>query len=122
MQVKNPDKRLKPEMTASCEFLVDQVESALYLPSRAVEKMNGKYGVMVAIGEELSAASVQVGLVGDENTEIMAGLEEGDEVIMPELGGGPGGMASRFREMGRRMGGAGGFVRSDSETPGAPPH
>ncbi len=121
VQVKNPDKRLKPEMTTTCEFLVGQVESALYLPSRAVEKMDGKYGVMVAAGQELTTASVQVGLVGDENTEIVAGLKEGDEVIMPQLGGGLGGMASRFREMGRRMGGAGGFVRSDSEPRGGPP-
>ncbi len=111
VQVNNPDKRLKPEMTATCEFLVDQIESALYLPSRAVEKMDGKYAVMVATGQELATAPVRVGLVGDENTEIVAGLKEGDEVIMPQLGGGPGGMASRFREMGRRMGGAGGFVR-----------
>ena len=110
VQVKNPDKRLKPEMTATCEFLVGQVENALYLPSRAVEKMDGKYGVMMATDQELTAASVQVGLVGDENTEILAGLKEGDEVIMPQLSGGPS-MASRFREMGRRMGGAGGFVR-----------
>jgi len=122
VQVNNPDKRLKPEMTASCEFLVDQVENALYLPNRAVEKMDGKYAVMVATDQELTTASVQVGLVGDENTEILAGLKEGDKVIIPQLGGALGGMASRFREMGRRMGGAGGFVRSDSETRGAPPH
>ena len=121
VQVTNPDKRLKPEMTATCEFLVGQVENALYLPNRAVEKMDGKYGVMVATGQELATVPVEVGVVGDENTEILAGLKEGDEVIMPQLGGGPGGMASRFREMGRRMGGAGGFVRSDSETRGAPP-
>jgi len=121
VQVNNPDERLKPEMTASCEFLVDKVENALYLPNRAVQKMNSEYTVTVATGEGLATVPVEVGVVGDENTEIVAGLKEGDEVIMPQLGGDPGGMASRFREMGRRMGGAGGFVRSESETRGAPP-
>lgn len=111
VQMNNSDKRLKPEMTATCEFLVDQVEKALYLPSWAVEKMNGESVVTVATGQELTTASVQVGLVGDENTEIVAGLKEGDEVIIPQLGGAPGGMEGHAREMGRRMGGAGGFVR-----------
>ena len=111
VQVSNPDKRMKPEMTATCEFLVDQVKNVLYLPNRAVEKMNGKHTVTVVTAQGLATVPVQVGLVGDENTEILAGLKEGEEVVIPQLGEEPGGMAKRFREMGRRMGGAGGFVK-----------
>jgi len=111
VQVNNPDERLKPEMTATCEFLVEHVEDTLYLPSRAVQKMNDQYAVMVATDQGMATVPVEVGLVGDENTEIRTGLKEGDEVIMPQLGGSVGGMEGRAREMGRRMGGAGGFVR-----------
>ena len=111
VQVRQLDARLKPEMTATCEFVVDQVENALYLPSRAVQKMNGQYEVMVAREQGMATAPVKVGLVGDESTEIVAGLKEGDEVIIPQLGGSAGERANRAREMGRRMGGAGGFVR-----------
>ena len=111
VQVRQLDARLKPGMTATCEFVVDQVQNTLYLPSRAVQKVDGKYAVMVAAGQEMATASVEVGLVGDEHTEILEGLREGDEVIIPQLGGPASGMSSRAREMGRRMGGAGGFVR-----------
>jgi len=111
VQVRQLDARLKPGMTATCEFVVDQVENALYLPSRAAQKIDGKYAVMVVTEQGMATAPVKVGLVGDESTEILAGLKEGDEVIIPQLGGPAGGMTNRAREMGRRMGGAGGFVR-----------
>ncbi|GAI19550.1 unnamed protein product [marine sediment metagenome] len=111
VEVRQLDARLKPGMTATCEFVVGQVENALYLPSRVVQKMDGKYTVMVAAGQEMATTLVKVGLIGDENTEILEGLREGDEVIIPQLGGPAGGMSDRAREMGRRMGGAGGFVR-----------
>ena len=120
VQVKKPDVWLKPGMTATCDFLVEKADDTLYLPSRAVREMGGKRMVVILEGEQMDHVSVEVGLVGDESTEILAGLKEGDQVIIPRLGGPPGGMEGHARAMGRRMGGAGGFVRSDSEAGGAP--
>ena len=51
-----------------------------------------------------------MGIVEEVGSEV-ANLSVGDRVVMPFQIGAPGGFGSRGREMGRRMGGAGGFVR-----------
>jgi RND family efflux transporter MFP subunit len=114
VEVENPDARMKPGMTATCEFLVGRRQRVLSLPSRAVQEMAGRHAVMiVADGEEQAPREVKVGLVGDERTEILEGLEEGDEVVMPGLTG-PRDIRAFMRERGRSMGG-GGLIRRDSQ-------
>ena len=110
VEIKDNDPRLIPGMTATCDFLVAQVEDALYLPSRALSNLEDGYVADLLKGEEAIEVPVQVGLEGDDGIEILEGLNEGDEVIIPQLGGPEGAGSDRRREMGRRMGGAGGFV------------
>ncbi len=112
VRVDDADERLKPGMTATCEFLIGRAEDVLVLPNLAVQEQRGEHVVLVRQGEEAVPTPVEVGLVGDNLTEIRAGLEEGAEVVLPFGGPSPDEHGDRAREMGRRMGGAGGFVRS----------
>jgi HlyD family secretion protein len=113
VEIENPDPRLKPGMTASCTFLVDRVDDTLYLPSRAVQQSSNGNFVIVPKGKETITVPVEIGLVGDDRTEILEGLNEGAEVVLPSLVGGsqqssgqtppsgppppPGGVGSFFR-------------------------
>lgn len=125
VEITDRDARLLPGMTATCEFTVKQVENTLYVPSRAVQSLGDGYALRVREGEQTVQVPVEVGLVGDENTEILEGVREGTEVVLSGLmaGGGEANTerAQRAREMGRRMGGAGGFLRSDTSGGGPPP-
>jgi len=125
VEITQLDPRLLPGMTATCEFTVKEVENTLYLPSRAVKRSGDGYVVTLKEGEQTVQTPVEVGLVGDENTEILEGVREGTEVVASGLtafgAGGNDERAQRAREMGRRMGGAGGFLRSEGSTGGGPP-
>jgi HlyD family secretion protein len=112
VRVDDADERLRPGMTAGCDFFVGRAEKVLALPSRAVQEHRGEHSVQVRQGEEVVPVPVEVGLVGDELTEIKSGLSEGQEVVMPGLGSAGQDRSDWARERGRRMGGAGGFVRS----------
>jgi len=110
VQIENPTARLKPGMTASCDFLVQRVEDTLYLPSRAVRDVSGTHMVTVLRGKQQAEVPVEVGVMGNDRTEILEGLSEGAEVVLPSLVGGsqesggqsrppspPGGVGSFFR-------------------------
>ncbi len=112
VRVDDADERLRPGMTAGCDFFVGRAENVLALPSRAVEEQRGRHTVLVREGEEAVPTPVEVGLIGDDLTEIKSGLSEGQEVLLPGLGSLAQDRTDWARERGRRMGGAGGFVRS----------
>ncbi len=98
VQLEHPGDQLKPGMTASCDFLVERVDDTLYLPSRALREVGGRHVVTVLHGAESVEVPVEVGLVGDDGTEILEGLREGAEVVLPDLVAGsqaPGGESRR---------------------------
>jgi len=113
VRIEGADPRVKPGMTASCDFVVMEAQDVLCLPNRAVQRERGESGVLVQRGDELTRIPVEVGIVGDEYTEIREGLKEGDEVVVPAPTGGSNDWSERARERGRQMGGAGGFVREN---------
>ncbi len=112
VRIDERDERLKPGMTATCEFLIGRAENVLVLPNLALRESRGEQTVLVRQGEEVVPTPVEVGLVGDNLTEIRGGVEEGMEVVLPFGGPGSHEREDWARERGRRMGGAGGFVRS----------
>jgi HlyD family secretion protein len=112
VQIDGVDERLKPGMTAGCEFFAERAEDVLFLPNRAFRESDGQQTVLVRQGEEVVPIPVEVGIVGDTTTEIRGGLNEGDEVVLPSLGAPSDDREDWARERGRRMGGAGGFIQS----------
>ena len=116
VEISRPDRRLKPGMNATCDFIIDQKRDVLSVPSEAVkDEGDDKFTVSVMKDGKPVDVPVKVGLIGDDNTEIISGLKEGDEVVTAIIegqgqgaggAGGPGG--------GSRPGGGGG------QRPGSP--
>jgi len=90
---------IKPGMSVSAIIITDSKEDVLMLPSAAVKESGRGYYVQVLNKEydltdrQVSIRGVasdtapenkevQVGLMGDEYTEITSGLEEGDQVVL----------------------------------------
>lgn len=86
IEVLDHDQRLLPGLSATCNFLVGERNNVLTLPTRAIRKRDGKTTVLVPGDPEPRSVLVKVGLAGDETTEIVSGLQEGDKVLLPQLG------------------------------------
>jgi len=94
------DPRLKTGQTAEAGVLVADLENVLVVPNSAVIKQGGRSFVN-APGPDGKPTQVpfQPGLVGDDNTQVLSGLNEGQEIQLPQAqvsgspssGGGGGG-------------------------------
>lgn len=118
IEVLDHDKGLLPGLSASCTFLAGEKSNVLTLPTRALRQRDGKATVQVPGDPSPRTVQVEVGLEGDESTEIISGLNEGDKVILPQLGaapgagGAPGGMGKGGPPMPPGMAGGGGFLKT----------
>ena len=86
------DLDLKPLMTAAVGVVVEEKADVLLVPNRAIRRdKEGKY-VEVLRDNMPSRVSIETGLTSEEYTEILSGLEEGQEVIIakPRVNGLPG--------------------------------
>jgi HlyD family secretion protein len=81
VQLDEQDERKKPGMTANVIIVSEEKPDVLYIPTRAIKASNGDKYVEVLENEEVIKKTVTVGLRGDQGTEIMSGLREGEMVI-----------------------------------------
>jgi multidrug efflux pump subunit AcrA (membrane-fusion protein) len=79
------DPRLREGMTANASVTVAQVDNAVRVPNAAVHTQGGTTMVTVLSNGQQVATEVVTGVVGDTYTEIKAGLNEGDRVVLPAL-------------------------------------
>lgn len=77
---------LKPGMTANVEIFVGEKKNVLLIPIEAVFEHDGQVVVEV-LGDDGRPVMVPVelGLVDDRQAEVVAGLEEGQEVVVGSL-------------------------------------
>ena len=93
-------KGIRAGQTAVVVVVTDRAKDALSVPSAAVQTTGGQNTVIVLRGGKRVSTVVKVGLEGDQTTEIVSGLSEGDEVVIPSTtsssgfpsGGFPGGV------------------------------
>jgi HlyD family secretion protein len=121
---------LKPAMNATCEFIISQKDDALAVPNEAIKQddQGGSY-VEVAVGGKPAPPdketgtpadadmlvdvkpkkqTVEVGVEGNESTEVKTGLKEGDTIVAQTIEPAPpttGGGGSPFAGGGGRPGG-----------------
>jgi HlyD family secretion protein len=78
------DPRLKSGMTAQAEVLTKEIPGVLAVPSAAVHTQNGTSVVTVLDpnGTQRSV-TVQTGATGDGKTQILSGVTEGQQVVLP---------------------------------------
>jgi membrane fusion protein, copper/silver efflux system len=81
--IDNPDRRLAPGMFVSLEFAGEAGAPQLVVPSEAVI-MTGERSVVIVARDEggFDVAEVTVGVEVDDRTTIIAGLEEGQRIVL----------------------------------------
>ena len=68
--------------SADAQIIVDQATGVLSVPTAAISQLNGKAHVTRMVDGNEQQVAVTTGRVFGENTEILEGLAEGDEVII----------------------------------------
>lgn len=84
VELDRADSRLKPAMNATCDFVVGSKSNVLAVPVEAVtETDNGKY-VTVLDHDKQITRPVTVGLVGNDDCEIISGISEGETLVITD--------------------------------------
>ncbi len=110
VQLEQPDAAVKPGMTANIAITVDHRDNVLIVPSRAIQTVGNQHIVQVVQDGQSIQVPVQIGLVGDNGTEILGNtLHEGDVLAVSGTASGSSGATGRFAGgmAGARVGGGG---------------
>jgi HlyD family secretion protein len=81
------DPRLKSGMTANASVVVQQASNVLMVRNTVLTRL-GNMAFVTLLGKDgktQTRQQVQIGAVGDQSTEIVSGLNEGDRVVVPQL-------------------------------------
>lgn len=82
--IPNPDRIIRPEMTADVEITTEFKENATIIPLEALIEKEGKGFVLLATQEgETIEKEVKIGIRNDNQVEIIEGLNVGDSVAIP---------------------------------------
>jgi len=84
--INDADEKILPAMTVSVDVELERKENVLMVPNKAVKIYQGDKAVQVMDKktDQVIYLPVQVGSKGLMNTEIVLGLEEGQEIIVGE--------------------------------------
>jgi HlyD family secretion protein len=74
---------IKPGMTGNADIIYAHHDDALLVPSRAVRTDGDNRLVSVLEGGQVVAKTVVVGVSDDKSTEIVSGIQPGDQVVLP---------------------------------------
>jgi HlyD family secretion protein len=84
IEVPNKDGKLLWGMNADAEISVLSLKNVLTLPTSAIKTANGASTVTILDGGQLVSWDVQTGATDGTKTQIVAGLDEGTEVVLPK--------------------------------------
>jgi HlyD family secretion protein len=72
------------DMTANANLITAEKDNVLLVPNRAItpDRAAGKYYVTLVNGEESEQIEVEIGLRDGDFTEIISGVQEGDELLI----------------------------------------
>jgi len=87
VEIKGNDRvKLMPGLNASCEFIINQRKNVLVVPNPAIQHDGDKtYVEILAKDQKPVRKYVKIGAVGNSNTEILEGIEEGANVITAKI-------------------------------------
>ncbi len=90
VKITNPPPELRPGMTADVTIHVASRKDVLVVPDNTITRSQGKETVEVMVGEQQTEVrDIKAGLSNWEETEVLSGLKEGDQVIIPPPPGTP---------------------------------
>jgi HlyD family secretion protein len=102
------DPRLREGMTVNAAVTVAEADDAVRVPNQAVRTTGGTTMVTVLSNGQQVPTEVVTGIVGDTYTEIKAGLNPGDRVVLPTVRA-SGATTTNVRGFGGGFGGGGVF-------------
>ncbi|MFA5839494.1 MAG: HlyD family efflux transporter periplasmic adaptor subunit [Candidatus Margulisiibacteriota bacterium] len=70
-------------MSATVNFKLSEKNNVLILPQKAVKQKGKMTYVFVKTNSEIKAMQIQAGMESEESIEVVAGLKDGDEVVIP---------------------------------------
>lgn len=73
---------LRTGQTASIQVVIQEADNALYVPSGAVTGTGTTGTVQVDVAGSTERRQVELGVKGDQTTQILTGLKEGDLVVI----------------------------------------
>jgi len=87
IDVPNPNYHLQPGMYADVQLSANSRPNILTVPVEAIRRGDNKTSVLVLdANNRVQSREVQVGVESSDNVEILAGLTEGERVIVGNLG------------------------------------
>lgn len=103
IDVGNEDGALLPDMTAQVFFEIESARDALLVPAAAVQ--GGREARVMVAGPDgkPQPREVKLGLRSRDKVQVLAGLEEGERVLLPEAGAGARGGNPQQRPPGMGM-------------------
>jgi RND family efflux transporter MFP subunit len=81
--LENPSAELKDGMSATAEVVVERRDDVLLIPNRYIRGTLGNPMVVVLVDGQQEEREITLGLSDGINTEVLSGLEEGEEVVLP---------------------------------------
>lgn len=82
--VYNADNSLRIGMTTQAQITIDKREQVLVVPTNVIKKRGKENYVLVLENGQSVEKPIQTGISDTQNTEIVAGLNEGDQVIVTQ--------------------------------------
>ncbi len=82
----SPTAELRDGMTATAEVIIERRDNVLFIPNRVLRGTWEDPKVLVYVDGQQEEREVTLGLTNGINTEILSGLEEGEEVVLPASG------------------------------------
>jgi RND family efflux transporter MFP subunit len=81
VEISNDQYRLKPGMYARVGIITESHRDALVVPTNALVDANGTRGVYLAVNQVAEFRPLKLGIEGNDHTEVLDGLSEGDRVV-----------------------------------------
>lgn len=83
VDIHSPEGLLKPTMTARVSVNVGESRNTLIIPLSAVKESKGQQYVQVLVNGVAENRPVTLGLSSDDKVEVVSGLQDGDQVVLP---------------------------------------
>ncbi len=83
IEISDPDESLRPGMTTDAEIITNKISNVLSVPNAAIKPYQGGRAVRIVNPEkeEIKYIPVKIGVRGKDRTQILHGIEEGQEVV-----------------------------------------
>ncbi|AWW34965.1 efflux transporter periplasmic adaptor subunit [Mannheimia varigena] len=84
VSIDNSDNSLRIGMTTQAQITIDKREQVLVVPTNVIKKRGKENYVLVLENGQSLEKTIQIGISDTQNTEVVAGLNEGDQVIVTQ--------------------------------------